>query len=698
MAISTGTISNASSSALGTTHMNGMTNGLDIDALVNATIQAASLPMQLLQNKNTKLQAQMNDYNSIKAALNTLSYAANDLTYSSTFSARTATTTNDKIVTASAQKGAAEGSYTVNVTGLATTSFITGAQIANMSAGQYATMKGSDISSANRNAALGKTGQININNVSISIAASDTINTIINKISASGAGVKAEYTGGQVVLTQRTIGDDKTITLGTDSAGVLSDLGLTGTPTLTAGKDSDQTTTFNMIDSSNPLSGISAGYFSINDTFISVDPTTDTLDTIVNKINKSGAGVVAFYDATAKKLSLTSTKAGDETITLGTPTTDTSNFLQKVGLIDATGALNAAASKQTGVDAQVTVNGVAVSPDNNKVTFNGITFTLAGTGSATVTVQTDTDAIVQKVQSFVAQYNTVIDLVNGKLTQKPDSTSNDASLGDLFGDGTLRMISQSLRSFSYLTVASQPSTMQQLTQVGITTGAVGQSAAESETGHLSLDADKLRKAIENDPDSVAKLFGNTIASVDKEKPTPAADGTNKVFQLANTKVTGSPLVVVDGITYTEVSGTPKADNPTATPPKIYHEYTVDYTTGKITFGTAPDAGANIEVSYSHDISEDSSAAGIFVQMNNLLDSYTQVGGTIYAITGSNGSITNQMKYNSDRIADMSYRLEMQKSYLYTMYQQMQNQLTLLSSQSTFLTSQLSGLTSSSSSK
>lgn len=704
--ISTGTLSNATSSALGTTHMNGMTNGLDIDALVNASIQAASLPMQLLQNKNTKLQAQLNDYNSLKTALNTLSYAANDLTYSSTFNARTTSTTNDKVSTASAKNGAAEGSYTININNLATTTYKTGTAIANMSSGKYATLTGSDISyytNDDLNQALGKTGEININNVSISIAASDTINTIVNKISASGAGVKAEITGGKVVLTQKTVGDDKSITLGTDGAGVYAALGLNGTPTLTAGTDPDESAAFNLIDSANPLSGVTAGYFSINDTFISVDPTTDTLDNIINKINKSGANVVAFYDSTTKKLSLTSKTAGNQNIKLGIPVgasgaTDSSNFLVKAGLLDSSGALAAGASQQAGADAQVTVNGVAVTPVNNKVTFNGVTFALAGTGSATVTVQTDTDSIVQKVQNFVQQYNTVIDLVNGKLSEKPDADSKDASVGDLFGDSTLRDISQSLRSFSYLTVASQPSTMQQLSQVGITTGAVGQSIAETETGHLSLDADKLRAAIQNDPDAVAKLFGNTIATVSKEKPTGTIDGSNTVFQLANKKLTGSPTVVVNGVTYTQVSGTPRADDLTSTPNKIYHEYSIDYATGKITFGTAPASGATMEVSYTYDASEDTKTAGIFVQMNNKLDAFTQTGGIISAITGSDGSITNQIKYNSDRIDDMNYRLEQQKAALYSMYQNMQNQLSLLSSQGNYLTALLSSLNSSSGSK
>lgn len=687
--ITTGTLSNVSSTALGTTHLNGMTNGLDVDALVNAAIQAASLPMQQLQNKNTLLQAQKNDYNTIKTSLTTLRYAATDLTYSSTLTARKATTTNDEVATATAQNGSASGSYTINVTSLATTTYITGSQIANMSAGTYAKLTGNDISGADRNVALGKTGTLTINSQSIAITATDTINTILNKISASGAGVTAKYdsANGNVVLTQKTSGVKPTVTIGGDDAGVLSALGLDGTPALTPGTDADQATTFNNLAAGNPLSGVTKGYFSINDTFIKVDPTVDTLDTIISKINKSGAGVVAFYDATNKQISLTSKTAGDEKIVLGTDATDTSNFLTQVGLTTP-------ADSQPGKDAVVTVNGVSVTADNNKATFNGITFTLTGAGTATVAVQTDTDAIVQKVQNFIDQYNTVIDQVNGKLEEKPDSSSDDVSVGDLFGDSTLRSISQSLRSFSYLTVSSQPSYMQQLSQVGITTGDIGQSVAESKTGHLSLDTDKLRAAIENDPDAVAALFGNTIESVSGETPEGTIDGTNKTFQLEHGQLTGSPTVVVNGVTYTQVSGTPKPYDVDTQP---QHQYSINSSTGEITFGDAPTSGATIEVTYTYNISDDSSSAGIFVQMANLLNGYTQVGGIIDSITGSDGSITNQIKYNSDRIDDMNYRLQQQQASLYTMYQQMQTQLATLSSQSSFLEAQLASLTSTSSS-
>ncbi|MDR3562380.1 MAG: flagellar filament capping protein FliD [Negativicutes bacterium] len=679
-----GNLSLVSSPALGTSHMNGMVSGLDIDSLVSATIQADSIPMTLLQNKNALLQAQMNDYNSIKTSLYSLESSATDLTYSSTFSARTTTTSDSTKVTATALNGSASGSYTVNVSTLATTTYNTGSAL-TMSTGTYATMTGSDISGSNPNTALGIAGSITVNNQAIAVTNTDTINTILNKISASSAGVTATLSGGKVTLTQKTIGATPTITM-TDSNGILASLGLSTSSALTAGTNADEGVAFNQLAASNPLSGVTGGYFSINGTYISVDPTTDTLDSIVNKINNSSAGVMAFYDSTNKTISLTSKKAGAQDITLGTGSTDTSNFLTQAGLVQT--------NQVKGQDAAVKINGVNVTAVNNTVTLNGNTFTLAGTGTATVTVQTDTDSIIKKVQDFITQYNATIDLINGKMNEQTNSSSSDLSVGDLFGDSTLEQASMDLRSFSYAVVSSQPSSMQQLSQAGITTGAVGQGVAASETGHLSLDTTVLTAALQSDPNAVAALFGNSMAAVSGETPTGTVDGTNTSFQLANSSITGSPTITVNGVTYNQVAGTPKADDYTTDPanPKIYNQYSIDYTTGKITFGTAPISGATITASYNYDVSSGTNA-GVFVQMSTLLDNYTQVGGTFDAITGSNGSVTNQISYNNDRIKDMQDSLQTEQASLYAQYQDMESQLENLKSQQNFLTSQLASLPS-----
>lgn len=788
------TLSTTSVSSLGTNHMNTTVGGLDIDALVNATIQAKSLPITLLQNKNSVLQAQLNDYNTIKASLRDLQYAVNDLTYSSTFTGRTAKSSDETIVTASTSSGAANGSYAINVKTAATTTHTTSAALTGT--GSKATVTGSkvydgtglvngtltingvaitvnatdtlnDIMTSINNSAAGvtaskgadgkvtitqntvgasstitladdsgfltgagitqsavkagtnpatsdgskatvtgtnvltnfndpisgaiKPGSFYINNKRIDVTSSDTINTILNKISASSAGVDASIDNvtGKITLTQKTVGAASTITIGNDTGtGFFTAAGITQAD-VKVGIDPLQAQTLQ-----SQFSGVTKGYFSINGTYFAVDPSTDTINSIINKINSSTtAGVLAFYDTNTHTVSLTSQTAGAKAITLGTGTTDTSNFLSTLGLASAT-----TTATGLGTDAEVTVNGVTVTPVNNQVTMNGNTFSLTGkTGNVTVSVQNDLDSIVTKVQTFITKYNAALDAINSKVNEgegKIDSSS-DASVGDLFGDPTLQSINQMLRGFTSKIVSSQPSAMQQLSQVGISGGKTF-DLEKVKSGHLELDTAKLKSALQSNLQAVTSLFGNSISAVNNEA-VGTGNGSTTKFNLKNGSISGAPTIQVDGVTYTQVSGTPRADVPAAgtTPAKIYNEYSVDYTTGKITFGTAPATGSAITASYDYDISSGSNA-GIFVQMNTNLNNNTKVGGTLDSLVGSNGSLSKMMTYNNDRISDLKTRLVAEQATLYAKYQNMQTIYQSLQAQGSYMTSLLASLSKSSS--
>lgn len=792
------TLSTTQASSLGTNHMNTTVGGLDIDALVSATIQAKSLPITLLQNKNSRLQSQLNDYNTIKSALNTLKYAVTDLTYSSAFSGRKATSTDEKVVTASAKSGSTNGSYVINVTSTATVTsntsavlghaatkanvtgtHIYGGTLANGSsftingktisvassdtrddvitkinaasagvtasvasdgtvsitqntagtankidigsdnsgflanaglssgitagtndtgsAGSKAYITGTDVSGLNNqiDGVTIKAGTFYINSKRIDVTSTDTINTIVNKITASGAGVTATVSGGKVTITQNTAGKTPTIALGSDSTGFLDRAGIK-TNALQQGIDPDEKLTFNDLFGSGNTTGMK-GYFSINGTFFSVNPTEDSIDSIIQKINSSTtAGVTAVYNSATGTIALTSQTAGDEEIKLGVNgDTDDSNFLSKVGLIQG--------NQVTGKDAVVTVNGLSVTPVNNKVTFNDNTFTLVGKGTSTVTVEDDVDSIVTKVQDFITAYNSAIDAVYSKYNEgegKNISGSSDASVGDLFGDPMLGNINTMMRNMTSSLVTTQPAGYQQLSQIGITNGKPGvYDIDQVKSGHLSLDTDKLKAALKSNTNAVASLLGNTTKSVTDEIVTSpnTPNGTTKDFTLQHGSISGDHRVFVDGVEYTEVSGTPKPYSATPTSAQSKnHEYSLDYKTGKITFGDAPSTGQQIKVSYNYDISATSSSSGLLIQMKANLESNTKYGGQFDAFTGTNGSITKEMNYNNERISDLQLRLQAEQATLYTKYQNMQTIYQTLQSQGSYMTSLLASLNKTSS--
>jgi flagellar hook-associated protein 2 len=649
--------------------LNGIVSGMDTQALVTQLMELERKPLYALQSRSAYMQSQKNDLSSIKSVLFSLQNSITDLTYSSSFMGRIANTTDDKIVTATAKNSSSNASYVVQVTSMATASKVTSDNPLALSSGTAAKREGGDLGGLTGNTDLNLTaGTITVNGTAIDVTADDTLNTVLNKITASAAGVKAEVVGNKVVLTQKTIGATPTVTLTTspDTTGFFAAAKLAPN-TLTAGTNAGENQTLAA------SLGVTSGYFSINGAFISVDA-ADTLTSVIAKINNSAtAGVTAFYDPNTKKIALTSKALGNEAITLGTnPGTDSSNFLAKVGLTTVV----------AGADAVASVNGVAVTPTDNTVTVNDVTFTLKSVGTTTVTVQTDADAAVTKVKAFIEKYNAAIDAIKAEMSEEKvkDAKTDAAKIqGNLRGDYLLSSIESNLRSFMYKTVSTLPSSMRQFSQVGISTGAVGSSVSEAKTGHLVLDETKLRSALASDPQAVANLFGNGTESVVDESHASTGSTTLTLGHFPVSTVP-APVIKVNGTTYTLVSGTPS----TAAGSK---EYSINYTTGQITFGVAPLAGDTIKASYDYG----GSAEGLAVQMKKALGELTRVGGSFDNRIGSSGSLTKSMKFNAEGIASMEKRLKMREENLYKQFTAMETLMSKMKSQQSWLNSQLAGL-------
>jgi hypothetical protein len=160
------------------------------------------------------------------------------------------------------------------------------------------------------------------------------------------------------------------------------------------------------------------------------------------------------------------------------------------------------------------------------------------------------------------------------------------------------------------------------------------------------------------------------------------------YQLSHTYLT-NPVITVNGITYTQVSGTPST---TAS----LHQYSLDYATGQVTFGVAPNVGDTVSASYNYSVNS-GNQAGIFVQMASAVNNLTEVGGNIDTISGSNGSLTRQMTTNNKQIAQLQANIQLEQQMLYNEYNTMQTQLMQLQSQSSYFSSMMSGSSSSSSS-
>src|SRR4051812_9497069 len=240
----------------------------------------------------------------------------------------------------------------------------------------------------------------------------------------------------------------------------------------------------------------------------------DTLDKIAAKVN--GTTGIPVY----------ATVAGGKLVLSG-KTTGAANTVSITG-----GAASGFTFGQTAAakDAAMTVDSglgpVTVNSASNTVTnaIAGVTLTLQSpTAATTITVGApapNTTKIQTAIKAFADQYNSTIDFIQGKLTEKvvanPQSVS-DRTKGVLNGDPSLESFLTQLRRSVADIVQGQPPTTMALSQVGLGTGSpTGAIDHDAVDGKITLDADKLNTALGDNFTAVKKLFTNVTGDYSTE--------------------------------------------------------------------------------------------------------------------------------------------------------------------------------------
>ncbi|MFN9000314.1 MAG: flagellar filament capping protein FliD, partial [Betaproteobacteria bacterium] len=155
-------------------------------------------------------------------------------------------------------------------------------------------------------------------------------------------------------------------------------------------------------------------------------------------------------------------------------------------------------------DAKAQVNGVPLSSRSNVFTdvMDGVSLTLAKTGTATVTVGSSTTAVTQSVRDLVKSYNDF----NKALGDLSRSDPARKITGVLSGDASTRTLLLQLRATLSGAVTggglTDPAT---LSQVGLTF---------QRDGSLALDSARLSSALDASPEAVARLFASGARATD----------------------------------------------------------------------------------------------------------------------------------------------------------------------------------------
>ncbi len=177
-------------------------------------------------------------------------------------------------------------------------------------------------------------GSFEINGTTIDVAADDSINSVLDKINQSAAGVTASYDAASetVLLTQDTPGSTPDIVLANDTSGFVAAVKLDSAVAV-PGEDGtvteDPATPLAEVDA---FSTVQSGSISVNGVTIDIDVNTDSLNDILDSITASAADVTASYDSDTKRVTLSSNDAESQLIL----DSGTTNFFPAVEIPDGT--------------------------------------------------------------------------------------------------------------------------------------------------------------------------------------------------------------------------------------------------------------------------------------------------------------------------------------------------------------------------
>jgi len=254
----------------------------------------------------------------------------------------------------------------------------------------------------------------------------------------------------------------------------------------------------------------------INGTTITIN-SNDTINTMLDKVNKSGAGVTMSYNRLTDRFSIESNTINSNLSELNI--TGTGNILNMLQ--------GPTAEMSNGSMARVWVNDELVERSSNSFEYRGLRIALHNTTEAddeetVVTFTRDATPALNAIKDFIESYNSIIRRLEGLLSERKSSnevgykplTDEEkqgmtdkqieeweaiAKKGILRNDQGIQNLVSSLRASFFEQIEGaglSPS------QIGLTTG----SFFDGTGGQIMINEERLRAALEEDPDRVADIF------------------------------------------------------------------------------------------------------------------------------------------------------------------------------------------------
>ena len=529
-------------------------SSFDWKSIVDQLIAADSIPITNLQTQKTKNTDQITALAAIKTSLTDLQTSVQAIRSNDTFTARNVTSdTPNTTWTSNSANGATVGAYKIAVSQLASPANVTGAGDIGVGLSTTSDVSGTTLANLATATAV-SAGTITVNGKPVTIALTDSLQNVFDNIALATGGTltNGKVTGGSVTGSYDPSTDaiKLTSTAGNLVLGAANDtsnffavmkLSNNGGKSASSAAPLGDVKLYSPLVSSG-LRGLSAltqpdgngntavdssgnGTFSVNGVPIAYNINTDSLNTVLYRINQSGAGVAATYDSANDRVLINNKTTGD----VGIGLTETGNGLLGAMGVAGTGAtfgLSSNAAFNRGNNALFTLNdgpqlaSASNTLDSSVTGVTGLSVTVNSKTTETVTVASDTASMTTALQDFMTKFNAVQDLIASDTAISVSGTNVTTAV--LSNNREVDSWASQLQSLAFDAVSGIGGTVQRLDNLGIDFDGI--------TGHLILkNPDQLASALANHPDDARAFF-----------MTPTTGMVSKMFTfLTNTGITDS---------------------------------------------------------------------------------------------------------------------------------------------------------------
>ncbi len=202
----------------------GLNSGLDTESIISALVSSYSYKTDKYKKAQTKLSWKQDAWKSLNTKIYSLYKSVGNLRYGSAYNVRTATVSDSTKVSVTAGSNAVNGSYSVQVTKLAKSGYLTGGRLAS---GTTASTKLSDLGYS------GGDGTISLTTggatTDINVTESTTIQEVLNQLKDAGVNASYDETNRRIYVSAKESGKENDFSLSAGNANgqaVLTALGL----------------------------------------------------------------------------------------------------------------------------------------------------------------------------------------------------------------------------------------------------------------------------------------------------------------------------------------------------------------------------------------------------------------------------------------------------------------------------------------